>query len=135
MTRVYVAVEPGNSAILGYHAINAGVMDVSAMARSPHGTLRHGAVPVLFLGQVAVALGTQGLGIGSLLMHHVFEKARVISDKIGCYARLLDVMPDGGKAATEQGKTWYRGFGFQEFPSNASRMFMTMRQIRDLTDE
>ncbi len=47
MARVHVAVEPGETVILGYHAINVG-----ALARSPRGAPIHGEIPVLFLGQV-----------------------------------------------------------------------------------
>ncbi len=95
MTRVYVAVEPGDAKVLGYHAINVGTMNAAKLAKKPRGTPSHGEIPVMFLGQVAVDRKTQGLGVGSLLMHHVFEKARVIADEAGCHAVLLDVMSDG----------------------------------------
>lgn len=130
MTRVYVAVVPGDTAILGYHAINVGTMNVAEMAKPPRGTPSHGDIPVLFLGQVAVDRKAQGRGVGSLLMHHVFEKARVIADKAGCHAVLLDVMSDGDAAAVAKRKAWYEAFGFQSFASNQARMFMTMKQVR-----
>ena len=88
LTRVYVAVVPEDTAILGYHAINVGTMNVSELAKPPRGTPSHGEIPVLFLGQVAVDLKAQGLGIGGLLMHHVFEKARVIGP-IGRFVRRI----------------------------------------------
>jgi len=133
MTRVYVAVVPGETTILGYHAINVGTMNVAEMAKPPRGTPSHGEIPVLFLGQVAVDLKAQGVGIGSLLMHHVFEKACVVADKVGCHAVLLDVMSDGDEAAFAKRKGWYESFGFQSFAGNEARMFMTMKQIRQLT--
>lgn len=132
MTRVYIAVEPGKTTILGYHAINVGTMNVGEMAKPPKGTPSHGEIPVLFLGQVAVDLKAQGFGIGSLLMHHVFEKARVIADEAGCHAVLLDVMSDGDANAFAKRKGWYKEFGFQSFASNKVRMFMTMKQIRQI---
>ena len=132
MTRVYIAVEPGDTRMLGYHAINVGSMDVTELAKSPRGTPRHGLIPVLFLGQVAVDQRVQGLGIGSLLMHHVFEKACVIADEAGCHAVLLDVMSDGDTDAFSRRKGWYEQFGFQSFASNEARMFMTIKQVRQL---
>jgi GNAT superfamily N-acetyltransferase len=134
MTRVYVAVEPGESTILGYHAINVGAMNVAELAKPPRGTPSHGEIPVLFLGQVAVDLKAQGLGVGSLLMHHVFEKACVIADEAGCHAVLLDVMSDGDADVFAKRKGWYEEFGFQSFASNETRMFMTMRQIRQIVE-
>lgn len=130
MTRVYVAVEPGSTVILGYHAINVGVMNVAALKKPPRGTPNHGEIPVLFLGQVAVDLNAQGLGVGSILMHHVFEKACVIAEEAGCHAILLDVMSDGGEDAFVRRQGWYEAFGFQSFASHPARMFMTMKQVR-----
>lgn len=130
MTRVYVAVEPGSTVILGYHAINVGVMNVAEMAKPPKGTPSHGEVPVLFLGQVAVDRNAQNLGVGSILMHHVFEKACVIADQAGCHALLLDVMSDGDDDAFARRRAWYEAFGFQVFASKPARLFMTMKQVR-----
>ena len=60
MTRVYVAVEEGSPRILGYHAINLGMMNVDELKRRPRGAPDHGEIPVLFLGQVAVHRGRTG---------------------------------------------------------------------------
>ena len=132
MTRVYVALADSDTKILGYHAINLGMMNVDVLERRPRGTPDHGEIPILFLAQVAVDQMAQGLGIGGILMHHVFEKAAVIADQAGCHAVVLDVMSDGGEAAFEKRKGWYRSFGFQSFASNPARMFMAMRQIRQI---
>lgn len=132
MTRVYVAVEVGQTKILGYHAINVGRLDVSELSNPPRGTPSHGEIPVLFLGQVAVDQAAQGFGIGSILMHHVFEKASVIADKAGCYAILLGVMADDD--GFDRRKAWYQAFGFQSFQSNKARMFMTMKQVRAIIE-
>ena len=40
MTRVYVAVEDGSADILGYHAINLGMMNVDELAKRPHSSCR-----------------------------------------------------------------------------------------------
>ena len=132
MTRVHVAVEPGEIKVLGYHAINLGAMNVAELSKPPRGTPSHGNIPVLFLGQVAVDDMAQGLGVGSLLVHHVFEKACVVADEAGCHAVLLDVMSDGGPSAFARRKGRYEEFGFQGFPSNEARMFTAMKQIRQL---
>ncbi|WP_084398764.1 GNAT family N-acetyltransferase [Henriciella aquimarina] len=135
MTRVYVAVEDGRTTILGYHAINLGMMNVDALSKRPRGAPDHGELPILFLGQVAVSETAQGQGIGSILMHHVFEKACGIASEAGCFAIVLDVMPDGGKAAYKRRKAWYETFGFQSFVSDPGRMFMTMKQVRLIVSE
>lgn len=130
MTRVYVAVEEGSADILGYHAINLGMMDAGELAKRPRGAPDHGELPILFLGQVAVSEDAQGQGLGSILMHHVFSKADTIAQKAGCFAIVLDVMADGDELAYQRRIDWYAAFGFQSFASNQSRMFMTMKQVR-----
>ena len=134
MTRVYVAVEPGETNVLGYHAITVGAMNVAELIEPPKGTPNHGDIPVLFLGQVAVDRQVQGLSIGGLLMHHVFSKACVIADEAGCHAVLLDVMSDGDEDDFVRRKGWYRAFGFQGFASNDARMFMTMKHVRQIVE-
>ena len=129
MSRVYVLVEDGSKIILGYHAINLGSMNVTALTRPPKGTPSHGEIPVLFIGQVAVSLVAQGRGISSILMHHIFEKAQSISQQAGCYALLLDVMDDGGQEAFARRKNWYAEFGFQSFLAEPSRMFLPVNSF------
>ena len=130
MTRVYVVVKNGESEILGYHAINLGVMNIDLLEKRPRNAPAHGELPVLFVGQIAVSNQFQGRGIGSILIAHVFAKAFAIADQAGCFALVLDVMSDGGDEAFGKRKNWYRSLGFQEFPSNSARMFMTMKQVR-----
>ena len=134
MVRVYVAVEPGQTKILGYHAINIGTMNVAELAKPPRGIPGHGEIPVLFLGQVAVDQKAQELGVGSLLTYHVFEKACVVADEAGCHAILLDVVSDGDAEALTRRKGWYREFGFQSFASDEARMFMTLKQVRRIVE-
>ena len=77
---------------------------------------------------------SRGFGVGSLLMHHVFDKACVVANEAGCHAIILDVMSDGGEENFEKRKAWYQGFGFQSFASNETRMFMTMKQVRMIVE-
>ena len=130
MTRVYVVVADGQSRVLGYHAINVGMIDANLLQSRPRGTPDHGDLPILFVGHVAVDSSLQGQGIGSILLHHAFEKACLIAEQAGCHAVVLDVLEDGGNDAFKRRKLWYEAFGFQSFPSNPSRMFMTMKQVR-----
>ena len=130
MTRVYVVMEEGSTRILGYHAINLGMMNADELKRRPRGAPDHGEIPVLFLGQVAVDKAAQGRGLGGILMHHVFEKACRVSDMAGCHAIILDVIPDGGEEAFARRKSWYESLGFATFASNPARMFLVIKQAR-----
>lgn len=105
------------------------MMNVDELAKRPHGAPDHGELPILFLRQVAVSEVAQGQGVGSILVHHVFEKACRIAEEAGCFAIVLDVMADGGVEAFERRRSWYADFGFQSFAGNPSRMFMTIKQV------
>lgn len=133
-TRVYVAVEPGQSAVLGYHAINFGELDARALETPPRGAPSHMRLPVLFLGQIAVTRTATGIGIGGMLMHHVFEKAVQLADQAGCWAILLDAVDDDGDEAFRRRIAWYADFGFRAMPSRKCRMFMTMKDVRAVVD-
>lgn len=65
-------------------------------------------------------------------MHHIFEKACVIAEKAGCHAVLLNGMSDGDAEAFAKRKGWYEDFGFQSVASDEARMFITMKQIRQI---
>jgi len=67
-------------------------------------------------------------------MHHVFQKACIIADAVGCHAILLDVVSDGGDDALVRRKGWYEEFGFQGFASNDARLFMMMKPIRQIVE-
>lgn len=133
-TRIYVAVVPGQAKILGYHAINFGELDARALQKPPKAAPSHMQLPVLFLGQIAVTKEASGLGIGSLLMHHVFEKAVQLADWAGCWAIVLDVVDDDGDEAFSHRIGWYADFGFQVMPSRTCRMFMTMKDVRGVVE-
>ena len=130
MTRAYVVVKEGSPRILGYHAINLGMMNVDELKRRPRGASDQGEIPVLFLGQIAVDQGARGRGFGSILMHHIFEKACVVADAAGCHAIILDVISVGGEVELACRKARYESFGFATFASNPARMFLAMKQVR-----
>lgn len=106
MTRVYVVVEEGSRRVLEYHAINLGIMNVEELHRRPRAAPKHGNVPVLLPGQVAVDKASQRRGFGGILLHHVIEKACSVSDLAGCRAILLHVISDGGDEEFARRKAW-----------------------------
>ena len=134
IARVYVAVEDDDARSLAYHTIDLGVMNVDELSRRPRGDPGQGKIPILFLGQIAVDRKFQDLGIGSILMHHVFEKAQAIADEAECHAVFLDALSDGGKDALERRQACYNSFGFQGFASSSARLFMTMKQVRAIVE-
>ncbi len=133
ITRVYVMLRSGQTQILGYNSINMGTIDAEKMSNLPRGAPAHGQLPCIFLSMVAIDVSVQGKGLGGILLNHVFEKAKVVANQVGCYAIVLDVMSDGGTEKFKRRKAWYNSFGFHSFPSNPSRMFITLKEVRGIS--
>jgi len=129
MVRVYVVVEDGEHTVLGFIVLNVGDMDASALTTKPKGTPSHNKIPVLFLSRIATDQTAAGNGIGGILMSFAFEKAIAISNEAGCFGIVLDVFEDGGEEVTVRRRQWYADYGFQSFPSDVNRMYVTTQYI------
>lgn len=133
LVRVYVATQPGEGRVLGYHAVNAYCLcadDLGALkprAKPPHNTL-----PAIYLSMIAVDRRAQGRGIGSILLDHAKRKALSVAEKIGAFAMVLDVIDDDGAAGART--AWYARQGFQPFPSAPLKMFLPVAAIRRTYD-
>lgn len=135
MVRVYVAVNPDDDTVLGYSVINVGHIDISDLPARPKAAPAHGDIPVLFLSRIATDQRMQGQGIGQILMIHALEKARLVALHAGCHAAILDVITDGGTEAYLKRLHWYQNFGFTSFPSEPTRMFLLMKDIRAMLED
>ena len=132
IARVYVALNQGETRILGYHSISAyGLSAHDLGALKPKATPPHNTLPAVYLSMIAVDLREQGRGLGSILLEHAKQKALTIADHVGAYAMVLDVLDDGGEAAAAKRVDWYAKHGFQSFPSNRLKMFIPIRTIRE----
>lgn len=130
LVRTYVAVESGAARVLGYLVLNAGELDASSLAIKPRNMPPHGKLPVVYLSRIAVDATCQGSGLGAMLMVHALIKTAIVADQVGCFGVMLDVFEDGGPSTVERRRSWYSDFGFEAFPSNPLRMFMTIESVR-----
>jgi GNAT superfamily N-acetyltransferase len=129
LVRVYVAVWPSESRILGYHAINAYSLNADDLgALKPKATPPHNILPALYLSMIAVDMRQQGQGIGSILLDHAKQKALAVADSVGAYAMIRDIINDDG--AAKQRAAWYAKHGFQAFPGSPLKMFLPIETIR-----
>ena len=96
----------------------------------PKATPPHNTLPAVYLSMIAVDLGEQGRGLGSILLDHAKQKALTIADHVGAYAMVLDVLDDGGDDAAAKRVEWYAKHGFQCFPGDPLKMFIPIRTIR-----
>jgi predicted N-acetyltransferase YhbS len=120
-SRTYVATMAGSQKIEGYYAISSASVDFKNW---PVGLrLPRYPVPVVLLGRLAVDGRAQGQGVGQALLQHAMQLALVAAEKIGVYAIVAD-------AKDEAAAAFYARYGFQRFPDQALRLFLTTEIIR-----
>lgn len=130
-TRVWVAVAPPSLRVLGYYAINSHAITTSdlpgdAAKKAP----RHGRVGAAYLSMFAVDRKMQGQGLGRALLFDAFKRIAAVSEQVGIYALVLDVLDDGDAEAMAKRKAFYEDAGFISFPSQPLRMFMPVDTVR-----
>ena len=121
-TRVQVAVST-DAVVVGYYALNAHQIELPE-------TCRFGAIPAAYLSMLGVSSTVQGQGVGQLLMADAFLRVLNAGHQIGLAALILDVIDDDGEAAAHRRQAFYHRLGFQSFPSQPQRMFITLDTLR-----
>ena len=126
LSRVYVAVSPGQSQVLGYYAISNAHIRPDDLPRPNSKRLpRHIDVPVALIGKLAVDRGVQGQGLGAFLLIDALRRIRRLADQIGILATVVDAI-DG------EARAFYKKYGFEELLDDPNHLFMTMRVVRSL---
>ncbi len=129
--RVFVAVEPGSPAVIGYYSINAHSIEGDGLPRAlTKNNPRHGAVPAAYLSMLAADQRAQGKGLGRILLADALKRLIPVSEEMGLAVVVLDVFDDDGADAYQRRITFYERMGFQSLPSNRARMFITMKDVR-----
>lgn len=119
--RTYVAVARDESRIRGFYAVSSASMDFENW---PSGLrLPRYPVPVARIGRLAVDVREQGKGVGAALLRHAMHLGASLAQQIGLYAVVVD-------AKNEAAAAFYARYGFQRFPDQGLRLFLTTAVIR-----
>ncbi|MGZ8219649.1 GNAT family N-acetyltransferase [Methylomagnum sp.] len=105
LTRVFVAVEAGQTDIAGYYSLSAGSVERRRFPPERSRKLPHYPVPMARLGRLAVDMRLQGQGLGSLLLLDALKRSLSASASLGVYGVMVD-------ALDERAATFYQHFGF-----------------------
>ena len=131
-TRIWVATDSKQVAILGYYALNAHFIEGSDLpARLTKDAPRSSCIPTVYLSMIAVDHRHQGRKLGHILLADALNRSVDAADGyLGLKAVVLDVIDDGGAESTEKRRAFYTSMGFRSFPSNPLRMFITIEEVR-----
>ena len=71
-------------------------------------------------------------GFGAVLLVDALRRINQAADSLGIAVALLDVLDCGDPHRTARRKALYKSYGFQPLPSNATRLFLPLKAIREL---
>jgi GNAT superfamily N-acetyltransferase len=125
LARTYVAVRPGEVAVLGYYALATHRVRYEALPPDQAKGLPRIDVPVILLGRLAVDQQVQGQGLGSFLLIDALRRAQHISEEVGIRAVEVD-------AIDEAAGQYYLHFGFVSLVDDQNHLFLPMHIIRKL---
>ena len=115
-SRTYVTVDSENGKVLGFYSLSA----FSIVRRDAHGWLSRNSpdpIPVILLGQLAVDISAQGLGLGRDLLSDALHRAERASQILG--ARALVTEPIDRSAAE-----FYERFGLRQLTHGESALYV-----------
>ncbi|MFI4988639.1 MAG: GNAT family N-acetyltransferase [Alphaproteobacteria bacterium] len=123
LSRVFVAVEPGDRIVRGYYALQARHV-VGADVPQPLGRqVRLDArIPVVELVMLGVARRHQERGIGKALLADALRRVKRTARDIGIWAVVLE-------ALDEQAEAFYRRLGFATLIDGRRTMFLAVAGI------
>jgi GNAT superfamily N-acetyltransferase len=123
VTHVVVAA-PGDSKILGYYTLVTRTLESSVV---PVKKLPAGPIGVVLLGRLAVDKGSQGQGIGKMMLLRAMAHTEEAARNIGIFALVLDTLD-------EDAQRWYTslGWGFEALLDDPNHLFLPIGTIREL---
>jgi GNAT superfamily N-acetyltransferase len=125
LTRVFVAVRPGNPKVLGYYTLSTARVERRRFPPERSRRLPHYPVPMARLGRLAVDAGLHGQGLGSLLLLDALKRVLAASGSLGVYGVLVD-------ALDERAGLFYQHFGFERLDGDAAIWFLPLETVRRL---
>jgi GNAT superfamily N-acetyltransferase len=125
LARTYVAVRPGESAVLGYYAISSHRVSCEALPEEQAKGLPTIDVPVVLLGRLAVDRSVQGRGLGEDLLIDALRRAEYLSQHVGI--RAVEVV-----ALDDRARGFYLKYGFVPLLDDPRHLFLPMQAVRRL---
>jgi len=119
--RTFVAVKPGDPAIIGYYTIASGAVSFDTVPEK----LPRYPIPVAHLGRLAVDKQAKGQGVGAFLLIDALRRIAQVADQMGIYA--VEVY-----ALNESAKQFYLKYGFTPLEDDPLHLYLPMKKIRKL---
>ncbi len=126
--KTYVAVEAGQSTVLGYFAVSMGNVLLQDLDESIVSRLPKHPMPVLHLARLATDKRYTGKGIGSMLLSYAANLALAVSQTVGVHALELVAIDD-------EAYGYYLRRGFLPLKGDGMRLYAPLATIRAAREE
>ena len=120
--RTFVARRPHQARIAGFYTLAAGSLELTSFPADISKKLPRHPVPVAHLGRFAVEKGTQGQGLGGLLLHDALRRCLLVSEQLALFAVEL-------YALDSNACQFYTHYGFAALLDDLSHMFLRMTTV------
>jgi GNAT superfamily N-acetyltransferase len=125
LARTFVAVRPGEEAVLGYHTLRSGEVAVEQFRPEETKRFPRYPVPVVHFARLAVDKRAQGQRLGESLLLDGLERALAVSRTVAAYA--VEVV-----AIDESARAFYLKYGFQELMDDRRHLYLSMKTVEKL---
>lgn len=117
---------PDGKTIAGYYTLSQYSVDLGTLPQDIARRLpKYPLVPATLIGRLAVSTVFRGQGLGEMLLMDALHRSLTLSKQVASAAVIVDAKDD-------QALTFYRKYGFWEFPKIAGRLFLPMTTIQQL---
>lgn len=125
VARIFVATpENDSSRLAGFFSLSAGSVACSDLPESLSKKLPLYPVPVALIGRLAVDIGFQGKGLGSILLADACRKVAHASATLAVAGIVVDAKDPAAEA-------FYQHFGFVALPGDPSRLLLPATAFRE----
>jgi ribosomal protein S18 acetylase RimI-like enzyme len=121
--------------LIGFYATNAHSVSYRDLppkyARTRPG---HGQIPAAYISMIGVDQSFQRKGYGGDLLVDCLRRLAQASEALAVAVVMLDVLDCGDPEQVERRLALYKGYGFEQLPSNPLRLFLPMATVKALLD-
>jgi ribosomal protein S18 acetylase RimI-like enzyme len=123
--RTFVAVEPGQKKVFGYHTSATGSLALDALPAAARKGLPKHPLPTVHLGRLAIDRSCQGKRLGETLLFHFLHSALAAATNLGVFA--VDV-----RATDETAARFYVKYGFILLEDVPLHYFLAMKTVEKM---
>ena len=111
-----------NNHVVGYYSVCAASVEFSELPEDLSGRLPRYPIPAALIARLAVDAAAQGNDFGARLLIDALRRIAQTSEELGIKIVIVDVL-------NEKARTFYERYGFQSFPGEALKLFLSIETI------